>query len=110
MNIHNGCCLDVLKTIPNNSVQSVYIDPPFNSGRKFTLTPNSSLGFDDIWNNNDYIIFIRAIITQIKPLMKKTGSLFFHISSDKMFAPEVILRQHFKHVKPIFWKKMPFQK
>ena len=103
--IHNGCCLEVLKIIPRDSVQSVYIDPPFNSGRKFTLTPNSSLGFDDIWKNDEYVIFIKTMIAQIKPLMKKTASLFFHISSDKMFAPEVLLRQHFKHVKPIFWKK-----
>ena len=43
MNIHNGCCLDVLKTIPNDSVQSVYIDPPFNSGRHF---------FQNVYSNN----------------------------------------------------------
>jgi len=30
---------------------------------------------------------------------------FFHISAEKMFTPEQILREKFKYVQPIFWKK-----
>ena len=103
--IHNENCLDMLKNIDKASVQTIYLDPPFNSKRDYQLTVDNSLGFTDKWTDNDYTKFITELIDFSIPLLTKNGTLYFHISSDCMFIPESILRSKFKSVTPIFWKK-----
>ncbi len=103
--IIHGDCNDILRMMSKKCVDCVYLDPPFNSGRNYVLDHNSQIGFKDKWTNDDYRTFITTLIDNIIPLMKSTASLFFHISADQMFIPEVILREKFKHVTPIFWKK-----
>lgn len=103
--IHNENCLDMLKNIDKASVQTIYLDPPFNSKRDYQLTVDNSLGFSDKWTDNDYTKFITELIDLSIPLLTKNGTLYFHISSDCMFIPESILRSKFKSVTPIFWKK-----
>jgi len=103
--IHNENCLDMLKNIDKASVQTIYLDPPFNSKRDYQLTVDNSLGFTDKWTDNDYTKFITELIDLSIPLLTKNGTLYFHISSDCMFIPESILRSKFKSVTPIFWKK-----
>jgi len=83
----------------------IYFDPPFNSKRNYKLNVNSSVGFTDKWNDDEYYNFIKVMIDKLYDLLEKNGTLFFHISSSCMFIPEVILRQKFKFVEPIFWKK-----
>jgi DNA modification methylase len=35
--IYCGDCLDRLKTLPNDCIDLVYIDPPFNSNRNYEV-------------------------------------------------------------------------
>lgn len=91
-----------------NSTQKytmIYFDPPFNSKRNYTLNVSSSVGFTDKWIDDEYFHFIKNMIDKLYDLLDKKGTLFFHISSTCMFIPELILRQKFKFVEPIFWKK-----
>jgi site-specific DNA-methyltransferase (adenine-specific) len=83
----------------------IYFDPPFNSKRNYTLNVNSSVGFTDKWMDDEYFNFIKTMIDKLHDMLEKKGTLFFHISSSCMFIPELILRQKFKFVEPIFWKK-----
>lgn len=83
----------------------IYLDPPFNSKRNYKLNVNSSIGFTDKWFDDDYFHFIKVMIDKLYDMLEKKGTLFFHISSACMFIPELILRQKFKFVEPIFWKK-----
>ena len=83
----------------------IYFDPPFNSKRNYTLNVNSSVGFTDKWMDDEYFNFIKTMIDKLYDMLEKKGTLFFHISSSCMFIPELILRQKFKFVEPIFWKK-----
>jgi site-specific DNA-methyltransferase (adenine-specific) len=103
--IYNENCLDLLQNIQKESIQTIYLDPPFNSKRDYQLTVDNCLGFSDKWNDNDYRLFIEKIIDLSIPILKKNGNLYFHISSDCMFIPESILRSKFNYVTPIFWKK-----
>lgn len=103
--IYNENCLEFLKNVEKESVQTIYLDPPFNSKRDYQLTVDNSLGFSDKWTDNDYRLFITELIDLCIPLLNKNGNLYFHISSDCMFIPESILRSKFKSVTPIFWKK-----
>ena len=100
--IHNENCLHMLKNIDKESIQTIYLDPPFNSKRDYQLTVDNSLGFTDKWTDNDYTKFITELIDFSIPLLTKNGTLYFHISSDCMFIPESILRSKFKSVTPIF--------
>ena len=104
--IKEGDALELLKALDDSNVSCVYFDPPFNTGRVFKLTSNSEVGFNDVWEtDNDYVNLIEPTLVELKRVMKKDASLFFHISVAEMFIPEMLCRKHFKNVQPIFWKK-----
>jgi site-specific DNA-methyltransferase (adenine-specific) len=105
MSIHKGDCRSVLKELEKKSVQTIYLDPPFNSNRTYSLEQGSNVGFEDKWTNESYTAFVREVVDVCLPLLKDDGSLFFHISSEQMFIPETVLREKFKYVRPIFWKR-----
>jgi adenine-specific DNA-methyltransferase len=105
MEILEGDCRTHLKTIAPKSVQTIYLDPPFNSNRDYRLEHGSSVGFNDQWTDDSYAAFVDEVIGLCLPLLAPTGSLFFHISTDQMWIPEQCLRKHFKHVRPILWKR-----
>lgn len=105
MDIRKGDCRNVLKELAKKSIQTIYLDPPFNSNRTYTLEQGSNVGFEDKWTDETYAAFVREVVDVCLPLLKDDGSLFFHISSEQMFIPESILREKFKYVRPIFWKR-----
>ena len=105
MDIRQGDCLDLLKTLSPQSIQTIYLDPPFNSDRTYTLSAAGGPGFEDHWTDETYREFVKTVIDLCVPLLKPNGSLFFHISSEQMFIPESILRAAFSIVKPIVWKR-----
>ena len=41
--VYYGECLPVLQALPAGSVQLIYIDPPFNTGRRQTLTQKRTI-------------------------------------------------------------------
>lgn len=100
-----GDCLTALDALENKSVDMIYLDPPYDSGRDYTLNAESDLGFGDKWTGDEYRAFIQAVVQKCALKLKTTGTLFFHISADKMFIPETVLRSAFPLVQPIFWKK-----
>ncbi len=101
-----GDSRELLKTVADESVQSIYFDPPFNSKRNYYLTPDNKLGFKDKFDSDDdYISLIEPMLIEMKRALKKDGSLFFHISADQMFIPHLLCNKHFKKVQPIFWKR-----
>ena len=67
--IFNSDVLDVLKELPDNSIDLIYADPDYNvginyAGKKYTLS----------WH--DYIAWYSAIITESMRVLKDTGNLF----------------------------------
>ena len=94
VDLYIGHYKDVIPSITNETVDMIYLDPPFNSDREYRLTDSSDIGFDDKWTDEQYETFIDELINRLLPLLKKEGSLFFHISSTSMFIPEKILRKH----------------
>lgn len=100
-----GDCLALLDDVENSSIQTVYLDPPFNSGRDYKMGLDSEVAFRDTWSGDQYKDMISKVIDKCIPKLKKDGTLFFHISAEQMFIPESVLRERFKLVQPIFWKK-----
>lgn len=102
----HGDSLEVLETIEKKSVQMIYMDPPYNSGRDYTMNPDDKKGFSDTWkSDNDYFLFLDNLVAKSKAALKEDGSLFLHISAQEMLIPHNICAKHFKYIQPIFWKK-----
>jgi len=100
-----GDSRELLKSVEDQSVNSVYIDPPFNSSRNYRLTSSDqSIGFSDIYHSDqEYIDLIEPMVKESHRALAKDGSLFFHISADQMLLPHMILAKYFKRIQPIFW-------
>ncbi len=98
--IHVGNCIDKLKGITTASVDMVYMDPPFYTQRKHSLSTRDETKkyeFDDSWDSiEDYLSMIENCLTECKRILKSTGSIFLHcdkaashhlrVSLDKVFG------------------------
>ena len=126
-NIYFGDNMDVLKEIESGSVNLVYVDPPFNTGkiqsRKRIETVRSEDGdrtgfqghtyktkvigeqsFLDIYD--DYIRFLRDRIEETERVLASDGSFFLHldyreIHYAKVMCDEVFGRESF--INEIIW-------
>jgi DNA modification methylase len=78
-----GDCLDVLKTLPSNSVDLCYIDPPFFSNRNYEVVwgdDGEIRSFEDRWSGgmDHYIGWLKERVIEIHRVLKPTGSFYLH--------------------------------
>ena len=80
--VHNGDCLKVLRTLPSESIDLVYLDPPFN-----TRTPKQLRArYDDVvysseddWGSaENYADWLRPRLEEMHRVLKPTGAIYFH--------------------------------
>ncbi|MCK4234652.1 site-specific DNA-methyltransferase [candidate division WOR-3 bacterium] len=69
--IIQGDCLEVMKNIPDNSVDITFADPPFNLGKKYN-------GYRDNKEFHAYLGWCRQWIYEMVRITKPTGSIFVH--------------------------------
>jgi site-specific DNA-methyltransferase (adenine-specific) len=69
--ISQGNCLDLFKEIPDNSVDVVFADPPFNLKKKYNSHKDSLI-------IQDYLDWCEQWITEAVRVTKPTGSIFLH--------------------------------
>ena len=77
---------DALSFIGENvrdaSVQLVYLDPPFFSGKvhsQYNKTEEKNISFNDRWSSRkEYLLFIKNTLILCKEKMKDTGLIFLH--------------------------------
>jgi DNA modification methylase len=78
-----GDNLEVLRTLPSESVDLIYNDPPFFSGRNYNVIwgdSNEVRSFHDIWEGgiDSYLIWLNARLWEMRRVLKKTGSIYVH--------------------------------
>lgn len=78
-----GDNLHVMRQLPTESIDLIYIDPPFFSGRQYNVIfgdQNELRSFSDIWEGGmpGYLIWLNARLYEMKRLLKKTGSIYVH--------------------------------
>lgn len=77
-----GDCLDVLKSIQPVSVNMIYLDPPFFTGRKHSSSTRDGTkhySFDDIWQHStEYLNFLAERLFLCRRAMTSDASIFFH--------------------------------
>ncbi|GAP22400.1 DNA-methyltransferase [Leptolinea tardivitalis] len=110
--IYFGDNLPVLQSLPTESIDLIYIDPPFNTGRTQTRTQIrterstngdrtgfggrryetikiGSRGYADIFD--DYLSFLEPRLSEAYRLLKTTGSLYFHIDYREVHYCKILL-------------------
>jgi DNA modification methylase len=78
-----GDNLHVMRQLPSESIDLIYIDPPFFSGKQYNVIfgdQNELRSFSDIWEGGlpGYLIWLNARIYEMKRLLAKTGSIYVH--------------------------------
>lgn len=91
--------LPVLEKMPESSVDMIYIDPPFNTGRRQLRTrfhtagsmkvADESFGYGDSFD--DFIGFLAPRMREAFRVLKPDGSLFFHIDYREVHYCKVML-------------------
>ena len=78
-----GDNLEILRTLPSECIDLIYIDPPFFSGRNYNVIwgdTNEVRSFFDIWEGgiDSYLVWLNARLWEMKRVLKKTGSIYVH--------------------------------
>jgi len=69
--ILHGDCLEILRTIPDNSVDMTFADPPFNLNKKYN-------SYSDRRSLDTYLLWCKQWLTEMVRITKPTGSIFVH--------------------------------
>lgn len=91
-------CLNVLQKIEDNTIDMVYLDPPFFSQKIHCMKNSDGIEyrFSDIWDTKgEYLEYIRIRIKEIKRVLKKTGSVFLHCDDSASHYLRMILDDEF---------------
>ena len=78
-----GDCLEIMKTLPSESVDLIYLDPPFFSNRNYEVIwgdDGEVRSFVDRWSGgvDHYINWLFERVNEMYRLLKKTGSIYLH--------------------------------
>lgn len=82
MSLLLGDCLERMRDIDNESIDLIYLDPPFFTQREQALKPRDNskkYSFDDKWDSIDaYRIYMEERLRECFRVLKRTGSIFLH--------------------------------
>ncbi len=110
--IHFGDNLPILKSIPDGSIQLIYIDPPFNTGRtqsrgstttkrteegnrvgfkgkRYEIVRETVLSYDDEFE--DFWSFLEPRLEEAWRLLNETGTLYLHLDYREAHYAKVLL-------------------
>ncbi len=79
-----GDNLHIMRSLPSNSIDLIYIDPPFFSGKDYNVVfgdQNEVRSFTDIWEGGmpGYLTWLNARLLEMKRLLKPTGVIVVHL-------------------------------
>jgi len=104
--LFNEDCLQTSKRIASNSVDLIYVDPPYFSGR---LYKNKRLGFDDRWKGlSEYLDWIALRLTAFKRILRDTGTIYIHADWHASHYLKVLADSIFGYdnfINEIVWKR-----
>ena len=110
--IYRGDNLRILKNLPSESVDLIYIDPPFNTGHtqsktrqrvirdlfgdrtgfqgnRYRTELGQTMSFEDSFD--DYLFFLEPRLEEAYRLLKPTGTLYFHIDYREVHYCKLLL-------------------
>jgi len=108
-----GDNLHIMRMLPSNSIDLIYIDPPFFSGRNYNVIfgdQSEVRSFTDIWEAGmpGYLVWLNARLLEMKRLLKPTGSIYIHLDWHASHYVKCELDKIFGHdnyVSEIVWQR-----
>lgn len=114
--IYFGNNLSILEALPSASINLIYIDPPFNTGKsqtrtqikttrsddgdrvgflgnRYHTTKIDTKGYSDIFDN--YLAFLEPRLIEAHRLLTSNGTLYFHIDYREVHYCKILLDQIF---------------
>ncbi len=73
LDIYNENCLKIMKEFKDESIDLVITSPPYNLNIKYKGP------YKDNKDSNEYLIFIKTVMMEVKRILKKNGQLFLNI-------------------------------
>jgi len=109
-----GDNLEIMKKMPSESIDLIYLDPPFFSNRNYEVIwgdKGEVRSFQDRWMGgvDHYIAWLKERVIEMRRLLKPTGSIFLHCdwhanAEIKVFILNKLFgEQNFKN--EIIWKR-----
>lgn len=97
--IIQGDCVEILKQIPDNSIDLVFADPPYNlqlSGELYRPNQTKVDGVNDIWDKfssfAEYDDFTKSWLKECKRVLKKDGTIWVIGSYHNIFRVGKIIQ------------------
>lgn len=111
--IHKGDCIEILKTLPSNSIDLIFADPPYNmqtDGELLRTDGSVFSGVDDKWDKFDsmesYDDFCKQWLTECKRILKNDGSIWVIGSFQNIYRLGYIMQNlGFWILNDIIWSK-----
>ena len=90
-----GDCLNVLSDFEDQTVDLIYLDPPFFTNKIHKLKTrdgSKEFSYSDIWKNNEeYGNFLFKRLKELKRVLKNDGSIFVHCDKNSTHIVKSIL-------------------
>jgi site-specific DNA-methyltransferase (adenine-specific) len=83
--LHQGDCLDLFARVPDNSVDLVFADPPFNIGYEYDV-------YDDRKSAEHYLAWSKRWMGEVARVLKPDGTFWLAIGDE--FAAELKVAAH----------------
>lgn len=110
--IYCGDNLKMLREVPTESVDLIYIDPPFNSGSNYEMFWGDTMekrAFEDRFGDaQDYINYMKPRTLELYRVLKKTGSFYYHCDWHASHYVKIMLDNIFDFANfqnEIIWKR-----
>ena len=93
-----GDCLDLLRDIPDKSIDLVIADPPY-----YKIDSNE---WDNQWKTiDDYLEWLESRAIEIKRVLKDNGSFYVFGDDHRIAYIQVMLDKHFNFLNHLIWYK-----
>ena len=83
--------LEILKQTHSESIDLIYIDPPYNTGENDFKYNDTFAGRNDDLKHTQWISFMRKRLFLAKDLLKETGVIIIHIDENQFGSLNVLL-------------------
>lgn len=96
--ILNDDCLKVMKNMESDSIDMIYLDPPFFTQKSHSLKNKSGIeySFNDTWESLDhYLDYLKVRLIEAKRILKETGSIFLHCDNSASHYLRILLDEIF---------------
>ncbi|MGL5195496.1 MAG: DNA-methyltransferase [Chroococcales cyanobacterium] len=99
MKVLTGDCLNLLKQIPDESVDAIYLDPPFFTEKTHKLKTrdgSKEFSFDDLWGcHKKYAEFLYQRLVPLHRVLNSSGSIFIHCDATANYLIRSLLNEVF---------------